>query len=146
MTSSEPTLQAIRGMNDILPGEIALWQKLEDAAREVFAAYGYSEMRVPIVEQTALFKRSIGELTDVVSKEMYSFEDRGGEQITLRPEATAGLVRAMIAMVSFTISANASGAWARCFAMRSRKRAAFASFIRSMSRPLVLRDPMSMQN
>ena len=96
MSNSESTLQAIRGMNDILPSEIVLWQKLEDAAREVFAAYGYTEMRVPIVEQTALFKRSIGELTDVVSKEMYSFEDRGGEQITLRPEATAGLVRAMI--------------------------------------------------
>ncbi len=89
-------LQAIRGMNDILPGEIALWQRLESAARELFAVYGYQEMRVPIVEHTALFKRSIGELTDVVSKEMYSFEDRGGEHITLRPEATAGLVRAMV--------------------------------------------------
>ncbi len=96
MTNSEPALQAIRGMNDILPAEIALWQRLEQAARELFAAYGYLEMRVPIVEQTALFKRSIGELTDVVSKEMYSFEDRGGEAITLRPEATAGIVRAMI--------------------------------------------------
>lgn len=94
--TDERTLQAIRGMNDILPGEIASWQRLEQAARELFASYGYQEMRVPIVEQTALFKRSIGELTDVVSKEMYSFEDRGGEGITLRPEATAGLVRAMI--------------------------------------------------
>jgi histidyl-tRNA synthetase len=89
-------LQAIRGMNDILPAEIGLWQRLEQAARELFAAYGYQEMRVPIVEQTGLFKRSIGELTDVVSKEMYSFDDRGGEAITLRPEATAGIVRAMI--------------------------------------------------
>jgi histidyl-tRNA synthetase len=83
-------------MNDILPAEIALWQRLEQSARELFAGYGYQEIRVPIVEQTALFKRSIGELTDVVSKEMYSFEDRGGELITLRPEATAGIVRAMI--------------------------------------------------
>lgn len=83
-------------MNDIVPAEIAAWQRLEHTARELFAAYGYQEMRVPIVEHTALFKRSIGELTDVVSKEMYSFEDRGGEAITLRPEATAGLVRAMI--------------------------------------------------
>ena len=89
-------MQAIRGMNDIVPADIAAWQRLEQAARELFAAYGYREMRVPIVEHTALFKRSIGELTDVVSKEMYSFEDRGGEAITLRPEATAGLVRAMI--------------------------------------------------
>jgi histidyl-tRNA synthetase len=95
VASAEP-LQAIRGMNDIVPGEIAAWQRLEAAARELFAAYGYQEIRVPIVEQTSLFKRSIGELTDVVSKEMYSFEDRGGEHITLRPEATAGLVRAMI--------------------------------------------------
>jgi histidyl-tRNA synthetase len=93
--STQP-LQAIRGMNDILPVDIAMWQRLEQAARELFAAYGYQEIRVPIVEQTALFKRSIGELTDVVSKEMYSFEDRGGEFITLRPEATAGMVRAMI--------------------------------------------------
>jgi histidyl-tRNA synthetase len=94
--ASPAALQAIRGMNDILPNDIALWQRLEQAARDLFAAYGYQEMRVPIVEQTALFKRSIGELTDVVSKEMYSFEDRGGEAITLRPEATAGIVRAMI--------------------------------------------------
>jgi histidyl-tRNA synthetase len=90
------SIQAIRGMNDILPADVTSWQRLEKTARELFAAYGYQEMRVPIVEQTALFKRSIGELTDVVSKEMYSFEDRGGEHITLRPEATAGLVRAMI--------------------------------------------------
>jgi len=95
-TSSAAALQAIRGMNDILPADIGVWQRLEQAARELFAAYGYQEMRLPIVEQTSLFKRSIGELTDVVSKEMYSFEDRGGEQITLRPEATAGVVRAMI--------------------------------------------------
>jgi len=94
--NSGQTLQAIRGMNDIVPAEVPAWQRLEQAARMLFAAYGYQEMRVPIVEQTALFKRSIGELTDVVSKEMYSFEDRGGEAITLRPEATAGLVRAMI--------------------------------------------------
>ncbi|MBC7982373.1 MAG: histidine--tRNA ligase [Candidatus Obscuribacterales bacterium] len=93
---SEPSLQPITGMHDVLPSEIALWQRLERAARELFAAYGYQELRVPIVERTDLFKRSIGELTDVVSKEMYSFEDRGGEQITLRPEATAGMVRAMI--------------------------------------------------
>ncbi|HTE40913.1 MAG TPA: histidine--tRNA ligase [Steroidobacteraceae bacterium] len=91
-----PALQSIRGMNDILPADIGAWQRLEQAARELFAAYGYQELRVPIVEQTSLFKRSIGEYTDVVSKEMYSFEDRGGEHITLRPEATAGVVRAMI--------------------------------------------------
>ena len=86
----------IRGMNDVLPNEIVRWQRLESVARQLLHAYGYDEMRVPIVEQTDLFKRAIGEYTDVVEKEMYSFEDKGGERLTLRPEATAGLVRAVI--------------------------------------------------
>jgi histidyl-tRNA synthetase len=94
--SAQPTLQAITGMHDVLPSDIAYWQRLERVARELFAGYGYQELRVPVVEYTHLFKRSIGELTDVVSKEMYTFDDRGGESITLRPEATAGMVRAMI--------------------------------------------------
>jgi histidyl-tRNA synthetase len=83
-------------MNDVLPVDVALWQRLESAARETFAAYGYQEIRVPIVESTQLFKRSIGEFTDIVEKEMYTFEDRSGDSLTLRPEATAGIVRAMI--------------------------------------------------
>jgi histidyl-tRNA synthetase len=83
-------------MNDILPSEIGAWQHLERTVREVVTAYGYEEMRVPIVEHTALFRRSIGEFTDVVGKEMYSFESQGGENLTLRPEATAGMVRAVI--------------------------------------------------
>jgi len=94
--STESSLQAIRGMNDILPGEIAYWQYLESNARTLFSEYGYQEMRVPVVEHTGLFKRSIGELTDIVEKEMYTFVDRSGDSLTLRPEATAGLVRAMI--------------------------------------------------
>lgn len=94
--SSENKLQAIRGMNDILPADIAYWQYLESTARALFAEYGFQEIRVPIVEHTSLFKRSIGELTDIVEKEMYTFEDRSGDSLTLRPEATAGLVRAMI--------------------------------------------------
>jgi histidyl-tRNA synthetase len=89
-------IQPIRGMNDILPTEIGAWQYLERSVRDVVSAYGYEEMRVPIVEQTSLFKRSIGEFTDVVGKEMYSFESQGGENLTLRPEATAGMVRAVI--------------------------------------------------
>ena len=89
-------IQPIRGMNDILPGEIGAWQYLERSVCELLTAYGYEEMRVPLVEQTALFKRSIGEFTDVVGKEMYSFESQGGENLTLRPEATAGMVRAVI--------------------------------------------------
>ncbi len=86
----------IRGMNDVLPNGLVRWQRLESVARQLLHAYGYDEMRVPIVEQTDLFKRAIGEYTDVVEKEMYSFEDKGGERLTLRPEATAGLVRAVI--------------------------------------------------
>src|SRR5512145_1081087 len=90
------TLQAIRGMNDVLPQETGAWQTLERAARETFSEYGYQEIRVPLLERTELFKRSIGEFTDIVEKEMYTFDDRGGESLTLRPEATAGIVRAAI--------------------------------------------------
>ncbi len=89
-------IQAVRGMNDVLPAEIGLWQRLEAVARELLEAYGYSEIRVPVVEHTELFKRAIGEYTDVVEKEMYTFVDQGGESLTLRPEATAGIVRAVI--------------------------------------------------
>jgi histidyl-tRNA synthetase len=90
-------LQAVRGMNDVLPDEAALWLDLEDAARRVFSLYGYRNLRVPIVEPTPLYVRGIGEHTDVVEKEMYSFEDRlSGESLTMRPEATAGIVRAAI--------------------------------------------------
>ncbi|MGQ0383998.1 MAG: histidine--tRNA ligase [Gammaproteobacteria bacterium] len=89
-------LQSVRGMNDLLAGEMPWWQLVERAAREVFADCGYQEMRVPLVEHAELFSRSIGEHTDIVEKEMYSFEDRGGGVLSLRPEATAGLVRAAI--------------------------------------------------
>ena len=89
-------LQAIRGMNDLLAGELPYWQRVEAAARELFADYGYREMRVPLVEHAELFRRSIGEHTDIVEKEMYSFDDRGGDRLSLRPEVTAGLVRAAI--------------------------------------------------
>jgi histidyl-tRNA synthetase len=83
-------------MNDVLPAESVLWQHLERTVRELLTAYGYEEIRVPVVEHTELFKRAIGEFTDVVEKEMYTFTDQGGESLTLRPEATAGVVRAMI--------------------------------------------------
>ncbi len=88
--------QAIRGMNDILPGESALWQRLEATLREVLAGYGYHEIRLPLVEKTELFARSIGEVTDIVEKEMYTFADRNGDSLTLRPEGTAGCVRACV--------------------------------------------------
>src|SRR5690242_4390492 len=90
-------LQAVRGMNDVLPDEAALWQRFEDTARAVFERYGYRHLRVPIVEPTPLYVRGIGEHTDVVEKEMYTFDDKlNGESLTLRPEATAGIVRAAI--------------------------------------------------
>jgi histidyl-tRNA synthetase len=89
-------IQAVRGMNDVLPAQTGGWQRLERVTRELFAAYGFEEMRVPIVEHTGLFKRAIGEFTDIVEKEMYTFDDAGGDSLTLRPEATAGVVRAAI--------------------------------------------------
>lgn len=87
-------IQAIRGMNDILPEQSAVWQYLEATVADLLKRYSYQEIRMPIVEQTALFKRSIGEVTDIVEKEMYTFEDRNGDSLTLRPEGTAGCVRA----------------------------------------------------
>jgi len=88
------TIQAIRGMNDCLPEISGTWQKVESVLRQVVASYGYQEIRTPIVESTDLFKRSIGEVTDIVEKEMYTFEDRNGDSLTLRPEGTASCVRA----------------------------------------------------
>jgi histidyl-tRNA synthetase len=89
-------LQAVRGMRDVLPEQTPLWQWVEEQARGVLAAYGYREIRLPIVETTELFERSIGEVTDIVEKEMYTFDDRNGDSLTLRPEGTAGCVRAGI--------------------------------------------------
>ena len=92
----EAKLQAVRGMNDLLADQLTWWQLVERRVGELFADYGYQEIRVPLVEHAELFQRSIGAGTDIVEKEMYSFEDRGGELLSLRPEATAGLVRAAI--------------------------------------------------
>lgn len=89
-------IQAIRGMHDVLPEQTPLWQYAEGIIKEVLAAYGYSEIRLPIVEKTELFKRSIGEVTDIVEKEMYTFDDRNGDSLTLRPEGTAGCLRACL--------------------------------------------------
>ncbi|MEZ9509038.1 histidine--tRNA ligase [Vibrio cyclitrophicus] len=89
-------IQAIRGMNDCLPTQSPLWQKVESAVKNVVSAYGYNEVRMPIVEETNLFSRAVGEETDVVSKEMYTFDDRNGDSLTLRPEGTAGCVRSCI--------------------------------------------------
>ena len=93
---AQQIIQAIRGMNDILPEDTVYWQKLESLIRDLLGRYGYQEIRFPIVEKTELFKRSIGEVTDIVEKEMYTFADRNGDNLTLRPEGTAPCVRAAI--------------------------------------------------
>ncbi|NJK53349.1 MAG: histidine--tRNA ligase, partial [Leptolyngbyaceae cyanobacterium SU_3_3] len=90
------SIQAIRGTRDILPDEVGYWQQIEAIARKIFATAVYQEIRTPIFEQTALFERGMGEATDVVSKEMYTFTDRGDRAITLRPEGTAGVVRSFV--------------------------------------------------
>ncbi len=89
-------IQSIRGMNDLLPEDSGLWQAVEQTLRNTLNGYGYQEVRMPIVEKTGLFKRAIGEVTDIVEKEMYTFEDRNGDSLTLRPEGTAGCVRSVI--------------------------------------------------
>lgn len=94
--SNESGVRAIRGMHDVLPDQTPQWRWLEQRLREVLESYGYQEIRFPILEPTSLFKRSIGEVTDIVEKEMYSFDDRNGESLTLRPEGTAGCVRACL--------------------------------------------------
>jgi histidyl-tRNA synthetase len=93
---SERRIQAVKGTRDILPGETGAWHRIEAAARDLFPRYGYREVRTPLFEETELFARSIGSETDIVAKEMYTFEDRDGSSLTLRPEATAGIVRAVI--------------------------------------------------
>jgi histidyl-tRNA synthetase len=90
---SSERYKALKGMKDIMPPDIHIWQEVERKAREVFASYGFLEIRTPIVESTSVFARSIGENTDIVEKEMYTFEDKGGRSITLRPEGTASVVR-----------------------------------------------------
>ena len=93
---AEKKIQSIRGMNDLLPNDSATWQQIEKIVKGVLNSYGYNEIRTPIVEDTALFKRAVGEVTDIVEKEMYTFNDRNDGSITLRPEITAGCVRAGI--------------------------------------------------
>ena len=123
-------------MNDVLPDEAPLWERFEDTARDVFAQYGYRNIRVPIVEPTALFVRGIGEVTDVVEKEMYTFEDKlNGESLTLRPEATARhRARGDRAQPHCTTGRSACGLADRCSATSARRRAATGSSTSSTSR------------
>jgi histidyl-tRNA synthetase len=96
MSKTHQAIAAVRGMHDILPEQTPRWHKVEEIIREVLSSYSYQEIRLPIVEKTELFKRSIGEVTDIVEKEMYTFDDRNGDSLTLRPEGTAGCLRACL--------------------------------------------------
>lgn len=96
MSGAVHKYNALKGMQDILPPDIYIWQKVESAAREIFSSYGFKEIRLPVVESTDIFRRSIGEDTDIVAKEMYTFNDKAGRSITLRPEGTASVVRCYV--------------------------------------------------
>jgi Histidyl-tRNA synthetase len=87
-------IQSVRGMQDVLPGESARWQWVEGVVGDVLRRFGYRQIRLPLLEETGLFARGVGESSDIVMKEMYTFDDRGGDSVTLRPEGTAGCVRA----------------------------------------------------
>ena len=128
-------LQPVRGTHDLLPDEYRRLAHVIDAARDVARLYGYREMATPIFEFTELFARGIGETTDVVSKEMYTFTDRGGESLTLRPEYTAGICRAFVSNGAHpAAAAEVLLPRARCSATSGRRRAATASSTRSTSR------------
>ncbi len=96
-------IKALNGFKDILPDEVQLWRQVEESARRVLERYHFAEIRLPVLEKTELFARSIGSDTDIVEKEMYTFEDRNGESLTLRPEGTAGCVRAAIQQNLLTV-------------------------------------------
>src|SRR5665648_1217518 len=129
-------IKAIRGMRDILPPETSRWQWVESVAREVFDLYGYQEIRLPLLERTELFARSIGADTDIVAKEMYTFPDRKGDSLTLRPEATASVLRAVLEnRLERAPGSRNSIPWGPCSATSGPRRGAFASFTRSTARP-----------
>ena len=136
-------IAGVKGMNDMLPADAPIWEKFEDAARQTAASYGYRQIRTPILEATQLFSRGIGEVTDIVEKEMYSFTDSmNGEQLTLRPET----LRLSFAPSSSTISLmelrRGCGTSARCFGMNGLSVDAIVSFINSAAKRSALRAPI----
>lgn len=137
--------KTVRGMNDILPDVAASWQHLESEVENIIEAYGYQQVRLPLLEHTEVFRRSIGEVTDIVEKEMYTFDD-GGDSLTLRPEATASMVRAGITHGLFTTRDKNSGPSGRCFGGNDRRLAVTGSSINSMLRQWAMRAPMSTQS
>lgn len=110
----------VKGMSDLLPPDIAVWHFLEARARETFQRFGYQEIRTPVLEDTALFVRSVGETTDIVGKEMYTFEDKAGRSLSLRPENTAPAVRAYIEhAVNVREPSPVGTTWDRCSGMNA---------------------------
>ena len=124
-------INAVKGMNDVLPGAVGRWQELEAIAREVFALYGYREVRTPVVEPEPLYARSVGEQTDIVSKEMYVFEDKGEDRLALRPEGTAGTIRAFIEHGAYVDGPQKWFYMGPCSGGSGRRRGATASSTRS---------------
>ena len=126
-------IQAIRGMSDMLPEDAPLWHFFEKEASSLAKLYGYQHIRTPIVEQTRLFKRGIGEVTDIVEKEMYSFVDSlNGDELSLRPENTASVVRACIEHNLLTKDRSVFGTWARCSVTNVPREAVIVSSISSV--------------
>jgi len=122
-------IKAVKGTRDILPPSSAVWNQVEAIARDVFRIYNYQEIRTPILEETALFARGVGQETDIVSKEMYTFEDRDGSSLTLRPEATASVMRAYIEhRLDQSRDYRSSTTLDRCSGASGRRRGATGSF------------------
>ena len=121
----------VKGMNDILPPEVSKWQFVEEKAREVLDSFAYREVRTPVLEYTSLFVRSVGEVTDVVEKQMYTFDDRDGRSVSMRPEGTAPAVRAYIGHAQWTRSRSPAGTTSgRCSGTSARSAGACASSTR----------------
>jgi len=139
-------LQSIRGMHDLLPEQTPIWRDLEAVLIDTAHRYGYEQIRMPIVELTELFARSIGAVTDIVEKEMYTFDDRNGDSLTLRPEGTAGCVRAALEHGLIHNQQRKLYYMARCFATSAHKKGATDSFINLVLRHSVWQTRHWMRN
>lgn len=132
-------IQIIRGFNDILPDESPKWQFLESKINKVLNSYNYQEVRLPILEKSELFHRSVGETSDIVSKETYDFADRNGDSLTMRPEGTAGCVRMVIEKAWLIVGKHRSYITQdQCFVMNDLRRVAIDSSISLVLRLMVL--------
>jgi len=125
----EKNISLIRGMHDYLPEELKLWQQIEEVIKETLTNYCYSEIRLPLLEKTKIFQRAIGSVTDIIEKEMYSFKDRKGNSLTLRPEGTVGCFRAIIQNNLIHEQKKNFGIWGQCLDMKDHKKEDIVNFI-----------------